>query len=119
MCSSKPSRLTRPSIERDFVGDRVVDVADEAQRQVIIFRIDPARARQPAAQHRQRLADIGGDFETGEEARHGETLTGSHALSLYDRARAHPGDQLFDLAAGYAPRSRRRRRRSDAARRAD
>ena len=35
----------------DFVRDHIVDVADEAQRQVIILRIDPARARQSAAQH--------------------------------------------------------------------
>ncbi len=55
----------------DFLCDHVVDVADEAQRQMIIFRIDPARARQSAAQHAERLANVGGDFDTGEEARHG------------------------------------------------
>ena len=51
--------------------DRVVDVADEAQRHVIVLGIDPARAGQAAAQHRERLRDVGGDFETGEQAGHG------------------------------------------------
>jgi len=53
------------------VRDDVVDVADEAQGHVIVLGIDPARARQPAAQRGERLADVGGDFETGEEARPG------------------------------------------------
>ena len=33
----------------NLLGHHVVDVADKTQRQVIIFRIDPARARQSAA----------------------------------------------------------------------
>ena len=74
----------------DFLRDHIVDVADEAQRQMIIFRIDPARARQTAAQHAERLSDIGGNFDTGEETRHGE-------LPIHDAARrAHGGDQLLD-----------------------
>ena len=56
--------------------DDVVDVADEAQRDVIVLGIDPARARQTAAQHGERLAHVGGNFETGEEAGHGERLQG-------------------------------------------
>ena len=56
------------------MGDFVVDVADEAQCQVIVLRIDPARTRQSAAQRRQRLPDIGRNFDTGEETRHGETF---------------------------------------------
>ena len=51
--------------------DDVIDIADEAQRQVIILRINPARARQSAAQHAKRLPDIGRDFDSGEKARHG------------------------------------------------
>src|SRR4051794_23471483 len=66
--------------------DRVVDVADEAQRQMVVLRINPARARQPAAQARQRLSDIGRNFDAGEEPRHGDDFW------LYDprpvRARA-------------------------------
>ena len=50
------ARLTRPSIETISCARRDVDIADEAQGEVIIFRIDPARARQAAAQQRQRLA---------------------------------------------------------------
>ena len=96
----------------DLLGDHVVDVADEAQRQVIIFRIDPARARQSAAQHAERLPDVGGDFDTGEETRHGDFRFTMRALHAH-------GDQLLRPAAGYAPRSRRRRRRSDAGHRPD
>ena len=51
--------------------DVVVDVADEAQGDVIILRIDPARARQAAAQHRQRLRDLGRNLDAGEKTRHG------------------------------------------------
>src|SRR5215469_594086 len=37
----------------DLAGQRVIDVADETQREMIIFRIDPARARQAAPHHRE------------------------------------------------------------------
>ena len=49
---------------------RVVDVADEAQREVIVLRIDPARTRQPAAHHGKRLGDLRRNFETGEQTWH-------------------------------------------------
>src|SRR5262249_60545558 len=52
----------------DLVREHVVDVADEAQREMIVLRIDPARARQASAQHRQRERDIPGNFEGGEQA---------------------------------------------------
>src|SRR5512144_352027 len=58
----------------NLVGDHVVHVANEAQRQVIVFRTDPARARQSAAEHAERLPDIGWNFDTSEETRHGETF---------------------------------------------
>ena len=54
--NSKSVRFTRPSIESDLVREAGLDIADEPQSQMIIFRIDPARARQAAAQQRQRLA---------------------------------------------------------------
>ncbi len=54
----------------DLMRGHVVDVADEAQRQVIVLRIDPARARQAAAQRGERLSDVGRNFHTGEETRH-------------------------------------------------
>ena len=56
---------------RDFVRDHVIDVADEAQRHMVVLGVDPAGARQSAAQHGERLPDIGGNFETGKKARHG------------------------------------------------
>jgi hypothetical protein len=48
------------------VRQRVVDVADEAQRQVVVLGIDPARAGQAAAHHRQRLGDLLRDFKSSE-----------------------------------------------------
>src|SRR5262245_65595857 len=54
----------------NFMGGCVVDVADEAQCQMVISRIDPARARQPTAQGRKRLADIGRNFDSGKKTRH-------------------------------------------------
>ena len=56
--------------QRDLVRQPIVDIADEAQRDVIILRVDPARSRQPAPQQCQRLADFAGDFQTDEQARH-------------------------------------------------
>src|SRR5215813_1139759 len=64
---------------RDLVRDNVIDVADKAQRHVIILGVDPARARKPATQQGQRLANIGGNFETGEEARHGNNGSSAYA----------------------------------------
>ena len=58
--NSKAARLTRSSIEATSCATRHVDIADEAQGDVIIFRIDPARARAArragrsgSARHRQ------------------------------------------------------------------
>jgi hypothetical protein len=34
----------------DLVGDMALDIADEAQRQVVVLDVDPARAGQAAAQ---------------------------------------------------------------------
>src|SRR5215831_12880606 len=58
----------------DFMGDIVVDVADKPQRQMVVFRVDPARARQAAPQGGKALSDIGRDFYSGEETRHDETF---------------------------------------------
>ena len=58
----------------DLACHAVIDVADEAQRDVVVFRIDPARAGQAAAQHREGLRDLGRKFEAGEKTRHGLTL---------------------------------------------
>jgi hypothetical protein len=43
----------------------MVDVADEAQGDVIVLGVDPARAGQPAAVARQLLADRWRDLEAG------------------------------------------------------
>ena len=49
--SSNGVRRTRPSSEATSFSVCVIDVADEAQRHVIVLGIDPARAGQAAAQH--------------------------------------------------------------------
>src|SRR5262249_33626863 len=67
-----------------LVRNDVIDVADETQGYVIIFRIEPACARQPATQHGQRLAHLGGNFETCEETRHGGGL--QCWLCIYDKS---------------------------------
>ena len=54
---------------------RLLDVAAEAQRQVIVVGLGPpAAARQRHAQPEKFLALLGGDLDAGEEARHGTRL---------------------------------------------
>ena len=62
----------------DFMRQRVIDVADETQRQVIILGIDPARARQAAAHHGKRLGDMRRNFESSEQAGHDDLLFGTN-----------------------------------------
>ena len=62
--SSNGAPLHAPEQAGNIARERVVDVADEAQREMIIFRIDPARARQTAAHHGERLADVTRNFKT-------------------------------------------------------
>ena len=52
------------------LGDHHVDVADEAERQVVVLRVDPAGAGKPAAQKRQALGEFVRDLDPGEQARH-------------------------------------------------
>ena len=54
------AQLERPALDAseqagDVARQRIVDVADEAQREVIVFRIDPARPGQTAAHHGKRI----------------------------------------------------------------
>ncbi len=74
-------RHARHAIEQhgNLVRRRVVDIADETQRQMIVFGIDPARAGHAAAQKRQRLLDVGGNFESGEQPRHRQSDIPSNA----------------------------------------
>src|SRR5262249_14060247 len=98
LASAKRSQTVHMQLERftfdaaehggDLVGELIVDVADKPQRQMIVFWIDPSRARQAATQCRQRLTHVGGDFDTGEEARHGETLLSLSHDPRAARARA-------------------------------
>ncbi len=50
----------------DFIRRDAIDIADEAQGDVIIFGVDPARPRKAAAQMGKRLADLGRDFQSSE-----------------------------------------------------
>jgi hypothetical protein len=63
-----------PQQRGNFVRPGIVDIANEAQGQMIVVRVDPAGARQAAAQHGEGLGQCGGDFQTGEQPRHFTTL---------------------------------------------
>ncbi len=54
----------------DVAGQRIIDVADEAQRQMIILRIDPACPRQTATHDGERFTDVPRYFETCEQTGH-------------------------------------------------
>jgi len=60
------------AVERvgDLVGDMALDIADETQRQMIVFDIDPARPWQATPQKGQRKGGITRNFEGGEKTRH-------------------------------------------------
>ena len=49
----------------------LLDVADEAQGDVVVLGLDPAGAGEAAPQHSELLAHRCGDFESGEQAWHG------------------------------------------------
>ena len=67
-------RIALDAVEqmRRLVRGAVVDVAQEAQGDVIVVGVDPAGAVQPAAQEGEAIADIGRHFERGEQAWHGD-----------------------------------------------
>jgi hypothetical protein len=86
-----PEARPGDGVERvgDIAGRRAVDIADEAQRQMIEIRLQPARARQAAAQRGKFGGERRGDFEACEQTRHRlspwrgespchETLVGTH-----------------------------------------
>ena len=54
----------------NVVGDGAIDVADEAERDVVVIDIDPARAAQAATDHAEFRGKRLGQCETREEARH-------------------------------------------------
>src|SRR5207248_4000271 len=86
----------------DLMGNHVVDVADEPQGQMIIFRVDPARARQAAAEHGEGKRDFRGNFERGEQAGHLVLRTGG------GRPGPHPADICGDRPSLQEPRARTR-----------
>ena len=59
---------------KNITCGRVVDIADKAQRQMIVFDIDPARARDATAHVGEIESNIGGDFEAREQTGHGSLL---------------------------------------------
>src|SRR5205085_8149661 len=77
-----PARLAQEG--EDVPRDAVVHVPDEAQRDVVVLGVDPARARQAAPVARELKGDFGGDLEAGEKAGH------RYPLSTNTRDTAHP-----------------------------
>jgi len=56
----------------DVVGDMALDVADEAQRQMIVLDVHPARAGQAAPEQGKGERGVARNFEGGEKTRHDE-----------------------------------------------
>ncbi len=54
----------------DVVRDVVVDVAHEAQGDVVVGGLHPARAGEAAARQRHLAGDALGQLQSGEQARH-------------------------------------------------
>src|SRR5690606_7827849 len=54
-----------------FLGDMSFDIADEAQRQMIVLGIHPSRAGKPASQERQGKNGVAGYLKCHEKSWHG------------------------------------------------
>jgi hypothetical protein len=63
----------------DLVGGTVVDIADEAQGDMIILDVDPSRARYSTPKEGQAQGNMARDFEGGEKSRHTQNLLESLA----------------------------------------
>jgi hypothetical protein len=62
------------TVERvgDLVGDMALDIANEAQRHMVVLDVDPAGPGQAAPEQGQRKGGITRYFEGGEKTRHGK-----------------------------------------------
>ena len=80
LAAAKTAKPVQPKLERvchDLAqcGGEIprgvpVDIADEAERQMIVLGIDPTRAGKPRAQQRQPLGDAAWDFDRGKKPWH-------------------------------------------------
>jgi len=74
--TTEGQREGRPfdAVERigDFVGDMTFDITDEAQRQMVVFDIDPSGAGQAAPEQGERKRRITRNFEGREKTWHGK-----------------------------------------------
>jgi len=69
--------------EREVMRGRAVDIADEAEREVIVLGINPARAGEPRAEQRQPRGDALRNLDGGEESGHGRRL---NSIDKHSRA---------------------------------
>ena len=83
----------------DLVGDMALDVADEAQRHMVVFDVDPARSGQAAAQQGQRKGGVTRNFEGGEKTRHGELPSSNRTLPLANHRYSSGASGLLSQAA--------------------
>src|SRR5262249_28731092 len=60
--------------EGEVVRRSAVDIADEAEREMIVLRIDPACAGEAGTKQRQACGDALRNLDGGEESRHGGRL---------------------------------------------
>ena len=64
------ARRTSASVSATSSAVRDVDVADEAQRDVIVLRLEPARPDHAAARNSDRRRDSLGQLQSREQPRH-------------------------------------------------
>jgi hypothetical protein len=89
----------------DGVGGSGVDVADEAQGEVVVGGVDPARAGEAAPHQGQLVREDAGDLEAREQAGHGTPPRRAPRLrSTGDGRRNTPRPGGFTAAAPRVPR---------------
>src|SRR5665213_190019 len=79
-----------------FVGGAVIDIADEAQRDVVVFGVHPAGAVEPAALERKRQSHLRRDFEAGKES-------GQMTLLSSGARNCRPGTLILPQHSKYQP----------------
>jgi sorbitol-specific phosphotransferase system component IIA len=66
----------------DLPGEADLDIADEAEGDVVAFPVDPAGAGNAAPHEIEALGHIGRNFNAGKQARHGGSPVGKLVGSL-------------------------------------
>ncbi len=78
----------------DLVGRAPVNIADEAQGDVIVLDVDPAGSGQAAAQQGKAQCHVAGNFEGGKQSRH-DKLPESCADDTSESRKGNPRNPYF------------------------